>query len=326
MKCETIWSVSVVTTAEAEEAVAELLATRFAPSPSSYTDVETGRVTVSAYSTNPPKSRAGLQRALRLGLGQIKVCGLNVAPGRIKIQKLPRKDWAESWKRHFKAIEIGRRLLVKPSWIRRRPKRGQAVVVLDPGLSFGTGQHPTTEFCLREIVRHHCPERGCRQECTTRNPSDLRALRLKPRPQSRSCLDIGTGSGILAIAAAKLGYSPVDAFDYDPQSVLVARENARRNRVLRQIQIVRADLTKLPRRSAKQYHVVCANLLANLLIAERGRIMARVKPGGVLVIAGILRREFREVQQTYERAGWRLVASQARKEWRSGAFTRVFYP
>lgn len=299
MKPKTIWQVSVMTTAEAEEAVAELLATHFAPSPSSYTDIETGRVTVSAYSTDAPKGRAGLQRALRLGLRQIKACGLNTAPGKITIQKLPRKNWAESWKRHFKAIEIGSRLLVKPSWIRRQPKRGQAVIVLDPGLSFGTGQHPTTEFCLRQIVRQ------------AGNLSQA------------SFLDIGTGSGILAIAAAKLGYAPVHAFDYDPQSVVVACENAKRNHLLRQIKIARTDLTKLPRRSARQYDVVCANLLANLLIAERDRILARVKPDGVLVIAGILKREFAEVERAYGRAGWRLIASKAQKEWRSGAFIQA---
>jgi ribosomal protein L11 methyltransferase len=327
MKRETIWQVSVVTSAEAEEAVAELLAAQFAPSPSSYTDVETGRVTVSAYATKSPTNRAALGRALRSSLKEIKACGLNVAPGKITIHKLPRENWAESWKRHFKAIEIGSRLLVKPSWIHRQPKRGQAVIVLDPGLSFGTGQHPTTEFCLEQIVRRQIlPERG-------RSPSAARAV--QPGPQniapdiasvaaatgdrSRSLLDIGTGSGILAIAAAKLGYASVDAFDYDPQAVLVARENARRNRVADQIKIFRADLTRLPRRSAKQYDVVCANLLANLLIAERDRILARVQPDGVLVIAGILKREFTEVLRTYAAAGWRLVASRARKEWRSGA-------
>lgn len=299
MKRETIWQVSVVTTAEAEDAVAELLATHFAPSPSSYILVETGRVTVSAYSTEAPASRAALLRVLRLGLSQIKACGLNAAPGLVTIQKLPRKNWAESWKRHFKAIEIGWRLLVKPSWIRRQPKRGQALIILDPGLSFGTGQHPTTEFCLRQIAR---------------------CAGVAPR---QSFLDIGTGSGILAIAAAKLGYAPVDAFDFDPQSVRVARENAKRNHVLRQIQITRADLTKLPRRAVRQYDVVCANLLANLLVAERDRILARVKPDGVLVIAGILKREFAEVQRSYERAGWRLIASKVQKEWRSGAFTRA---
>jgi len=298
MKRETIWKTSVITTAEAEEAVAELLASLVAPSPSSYTDVESGHTTVSAYSTTPPKQTTASKRALRSGLNAIKACGLAIGLAKVTIQKLPKENWAESWKRHFKPIEIGRRLLVKPSWIRRPPKRGQAVIVLDPGLSFGTGQHPTTEFCLRALVQH-------RDEF--------------PSP---SLLDIGTGSGILAIAAAKLGYAPVHAFDYDAQSVLVAGENTRTNHVADQIRLTRADLTKLPRHSARQYDLVCANLLANILIAERDRILARVKPEGVLVVAGILKREFGEVQRAYEEAGLNLVTSKIQKEWRSGTFSR----
>jgi len=298
MRRETIWQASVVTSVEAEDAVAELLGNCFAPGPSSYTDVETGHTTVSAYTSTPPKHIPSIKRALCSGLDEIKACGLNLGPGNLTIQKLPRKNWAESWKRHFKPIEIGNRLLLKPSWIRRQPKRGQALIVLDPGLSFGTGQHPTTEFCLRELVKR------------------------RNQPQSQSFLDIGTGSGILAIAAAKLGYAPVHAFDYDPQSVIVARENARKNRVADQIKLTRADLTKLSRRSAKRYDVVCANLLANLLIAERDRILARVNRNGALVVAGILKREFNEVQHAYESSGWRLVASKSQKEWCSGTFVR----
>lgn len=300
MKNQIIWKTSVTTTMEAEDAVAELLAAHVAPSPSAYTDAETGVTMVSAYAITPPKNSAATKRILREGLNAIHACGLAVGPGKITIQKLPRKNWAESWKRHFKPIEIGARLLVKPSWIRRQPRRGQAVIVLDPGLSFGTGQHPTTEFCLRELVR------------SAQLP--------------RSFLDIGTGSGILALAAAKLGYAPVHAFDYDPQSVPVARANAQANHVARQIKFTRADLTKLPRRSAQLYDVVCANLLANLLIAERDRILARMSPDGVLVVAGILKREFAEVVAAYRAAGMILVASLARNEWRSGTFVKGSTP
>jgi ribosomal protein L11 methyltransferase len=133
---------------------------------------------------------------------------------------------------------------------------------------------------------------------------------------------MGTGSGILAISAAKLGYAPVQAFDFDPQCVRVAKANAATNRVGKKIRITRADLTKLPLRSAQQYDIVCANLLADLLIAKRDRILARVKPDGVLVVAGILKREFQEVQTAYETVGWRLVASKTQNEWRSGTFAR----
>jgi ribosomal protein L11 methyltransferase len=324
MKRETIWKTSIATTAEAEDAVAELLATHVAPGPSAYTDVETGVTTVSVYTTTPPKKFPATKNALRSGLAQLKLFGLNIGSGRISLVKLPRENWADSWKRHFPALEIGPALLVKPSWIKRKLKPGQKLVVLDPGLSFGTGQHPTTGFCLQEIVRHSpASDRGRSPSAAHSKAQSSRKIgRATTGSQPRSLLDMGTGSGILAIAAAKLGYAPVHAFDFDPQCVKVSAANARTNRVETKIKITRADLTKLPLRTAKQYDFVCANLLANLLITERDRILARVKPGGVLVVAGILKREFSEVQSVYEAAGWRLMASKSQKEWRSGTFQR----
>lgn len=322
-----VWKIAVTTTTEAEEAVTELLYSIFEIPVSSYTDVETREVTVATYVTEKPfvvpRSRGCVEAeiqtraALKSGLHEIESYGLNIGSGKISCQRVRREDWAESWKRHFRPIEIGPALLIKPSWIRRRPRQGQAVIVLDPGLSFGTGQHPTTSFCLQQLVGHF----GLRvsgselKKRPRRNKSKVEGRRSK-----LSLLDIGTGSGILAIAAAKLGYAPVDAFDFDPESVRIARENARRNGVLRKIHITRRDVTKLALRSAKKYNVICANLISTLLIAERRRILYRLKPGGVLVLAGILDSEFALVQREYERAGLRLIASRTEKEWRSGAF------
>ncbi len=321
-----VWKIAITTTMEAEDAVTELLYGIFEIPVSSYTDVETREVTVATYLAwdrrRPPGkvTPSNLQTAggtpavpgLRKGLKRIAECGLNIGSGKISCQKVRREDWAESWKRHFKPIEIGPALLIKPSWIKRRPRKGQAVIVLDPGLSFGTGQHPTTSFCLRQLAK-------------------LRPKATKPRPFSRlstpdsqpSFLDIGTGSGILAIAAAKLGYAPVDAFDFDPECVRIARENGRKNGVLRKIYITRRDVAKLPQRAEKKYSLICANLISTLLIAERKRILYRLKPDGVLVLAGILNSEFALVQKDYERAGLRLIASKVEKEWRSGAFRRA---
>jgi len=191
-------------------------------------------------------------------------------------------------------------LLVKPSWSKKRPAKNQAVVILDPGLSFGTGQHPTTSFCLDQIARGR-----------------------ENRTQLSAFLDIGTGSGILAIAAAKLGYAPVHAFDFDPDSVRVAKENLRENRVTAQVKLTRGDVTQLPLKPARQFDLVCANLISNLLIAERRRIVNRVKRGGTLVLAGILAVEFVEVERAFADLGLKLMASRVENEWRSGAFCFV---
>jgi ribosomal protein L11 methyltransferase len=296
MKPQTLWKISVSTTAEAEDAVSESLGRIFNSPASTHTDFRTGRITASVFTEAKPIALLKLRFQLKQSLAQLKTFGLAIGPGRIRVEEIRRENWAESWKRHFKPIEIGDALLVKPSWIKRRAKPGQAVVVLDPGLSFGTGQHPTTSFCLRESVR-----------------------RRKPNAQ-QAFLDIGTGSGILAIAAVKLGYAPVHAFDFDPESVRVARANARVNRVQRKLRITRRDLTKLPFAVAQRYDIVCANLISTLLIAERERIVRRLKPSGALVVAGILLAEFSRVRAAFEPFGLRLVASKREKEWASGMF------
>jgi ribosomal protein L11 methyltransferase len=300
VKSKALWKISVVTSTEAEDAISELFLEIFGRTPSSYTDVETREVSVTIYLETKP-ALAATRTALSDGLSRIKSCGLKIGAGKISFEKIRREDWAESWKRHFKPIEIGGALLIKPSWSTRRAKKNQAVVILDPGLSFGTGQHPTTGFCLQQLA-------------------GVANSKLKTQNPKRSFLDIGTGSGILAISAAKLGYSPIEAFDFDPEAVRVARENARRNRVLEKIRIHRADVTKMPLRRAKKYSVVCANLISTLLISERDRIVAALGADGILVLAGILQTEFLQVQRAYEKAGLKLITSRSENEWRSGAF------
>jgi ribosomal protein L11 methyltransferase len=296
MKRKALWRISITTTIEAEEAVTELLGEILGQPASSHFNVETNVSVVSVFVPRKLILAQAIPEQISAGLKRIKSCRLNIGTGKIKISKVRREDWAESWKRHFKAIEIGDALLVKPSWIKKRARKNQAVVILDPGLSFGTGQHATTSFCLREIVRCH--------QAKTR----------------QSFLDIGTGSGILAIAATKLGYKLVHAFDFDREAVRVARANARINQVEAKLKITRDDVTKLSLHPARKYDLVCANLVANLMIAERGKIVAQLNRGGTLVLAGILKVEFTQVQTAFEDFGMKLVASKSENEWRSGSF------
>ena len=291
-----LWRISVTTTLEAEDAVAELMGSVLGEAASSHFNVETQVSVVSVFGPQKLILAPEVRDRLSSGLNRMGRCGLKLGAGKIQSAKVRREDWAESWKRHFKAIEVGKALLIKPSWIRRRPRKNQAVVVLDPGLSFGTGQHATTSFCLRQIVRRH----------SGNTPP--------------SCLDIGTGSGILALAAEKLGYQPVRAFDFDPAAVRVAQANARLNRAGPALKLFQADATRLPLRPSQTYDLVCANLISNLLIAERRRIVAQLKRGGRLVLAGILKSEFATVQTAFEDLGMELAAAKSEKEWRSGSF------
>ena len=296
MKNKSLWQVSITTSLEAEEAVVELLARVFKRAAGVYTNEETKITVASVYcqkrSEWTPKKRAELMKDLK----QMVANGLDVGAGKISLNKVAKEDWSESWKKHFKPIEIGSQLLVKPSWIKRRLKKQQALVVLDPGLSFGTGNHPTTSFCLHEVVKNRRGE------------------------QSQSFLDVGTGSGILSIAAVKLGYKPVVAFDFDPEAIRVARENATLNGVTKQLKVTREDVTKLPAKSSVKYDMICANLISNLLLAEQKKLIGRLKPGGTLVLAGILKEEFPKIEKSFKQAGLKKIRDLADGEWRSGAF------
>jgi len=285
--------VSVATATEAEDALVELLSGVFGVPAAVYADVETGATTANVYVS---KAAVAQVSAVRAGLRVMRESGLDIGPGRCRVRRIKREDWAESWKRHFRALEIGPRLLIKPSWITRKPQPGQAVVVLDPGLSFGTGNHPTTSFCLERIAA------------------------LRRDDESQSLLDAGCGSGILAISAVKLGYRPVEAFDFDPEAVRVARENAAANNVAPRIS--RRDLTRMPLRSSKKFDVVCANLVYDLLVAEREKLVNRLAPRGTLILAGILKEQFAAVERAFAGLGLDPAAERSRGEWKSGAWRR----
>lgn len=300
MKPRSLLRVSVSATPESEEAVTELLLRLLGAQPSSYKDIESGEVTVSAYLDKTAGWNSKARADLRDGLQAIQNAGLDIGAGEIRASRLPPRDWAEAWKRHFRPLLIGRKLLVLPGWIKRKPSPGQKVVVLDPGLSFGTGHHPTTSFCLKELVR---------------------AVR-KNDGGAGSFLDLGSGSGILAIAAAKLGFPRICAVENDAEAVRVARENARKNGVYDRIQFRCTDLRDLTTKSC--HSMVCANLVSDLLIQERHRIVRTIASGGTLVLAGILTEEFAQVARAYEDANAICECREIRREWCSGRFRIIF--
>ena len=146
--------VSVMVGPTAEEPAVALLERVTAEVPGVYADALTGEVTVSVYVPLVDAAVAPLRRRLREALrGASADTGIDFQPAVVRIRRVPDRDWAESWKRHFRPIDLAGRLLVKPTWSRRKPRAGQGVILLDPGLSFGTGQHATTHFCLDQLVR-----------------------------------------------------------------------------------------------------------------------------------------------------------------------------
>lgn len=180
------------------------------------------------------------------------------------VRELPVEDWTEVWKQFFHTEKVSARIWIKPSWEACAAAPSDIVLEIDPGMSFGTGQHGTTRGCLQIMDK-------------------LALIADKP-----TLVDIGCGSGILAIAAAKLGYQDILALDNDPDAVRIAKENAAHNQELDRIDFRVATLgdTALPRR----YDVVVANILADVLIAHSGTLVetVSVNKSARLVLSGIL--------------------------------------
>lgn len=174
------------------------------------------------------------------------------------------EDWANNWKVHFKPVRIGQRLVIKPTWEEYLKQEGDLVIQIDPGMAFGTGAHPTTKMCLEAL------ERICFDAHGGKLPSPV--------------LDVGTGSGVLSIAAALLGAEEIVAVDIDPEAVRVTIENLELNGVADLVAASTTSLEQLP----GGFRVVVANILAEELVRLADELTARVAPGGWLILSGIL--------------------------------------
>jgi len=208
-------------------------------------------------------------------------------------QVTQREDWAEVWKKHFPTFRASRRIVVKPSWEDVRTKPGDVVLEIDPGMTFGTGHHATTQACLSFIDE------------------------LSEELGNVAFLDAGCGSGILSMAAAKLGFQPLAAFDHDPDAVRVARENLRRAGV-DDVVLTCADVaTFSPQR---RFRVVVANILADVLARHAeclaGYVDTAVRPS-YLVLAGILDEQYAGIRVRYEALGLRESAVMRADGWTS---------
>ncbi|HJW22594.1 MAG TPA: 50S ribosomal protein L11 methyltransferase [Candidatus Limnocylindrales bacterium] len=193
-------------------------------------------------------------------LGHLRAFGLRPI-GELRTRVVDEADWAAAWKTNFPVLRVGRRIVVKPTWRRHRAAPEDVVIVLDPGMAFGTGLHPTTRLCLL----------------------GLEALADAGRLDRARVLDVGSGSGILSIAAARLGATSAIALDIDPIAVEASAANARRNRLARRI---RTRLGTLPT-GDPPFDVVVANLVASLLVFLAGAIAAELRPGGSWLVSGI---------------------------------------
>jgi ribosomal protein L11 methyltransferase len=226
--------------------------------------------------------------AVAESLGHLQAFGLG-AIGDLRTRVVHEADWAEAWKAHFPVLRIGRRIVIRPTWRRHRASGDEVVIALDPGMAFGTGLHPTTRLCLAAL--ESVADRG-----------GLEGARV---------LDVGCGSGILAIAAVRLGAASALGLDIDPIAIEATDANARRNRVRRRI---RTRVGSLPS-GERPVALVLANLIAGALIPLAPLLRAELRPGGTLLASGIFVDREAEVAEAFVEAGLLVAARLAEGDW-----------
>lgn len=214
-----------------------------------------------------------------------------ISSAKISWELVQEQDWSASWKKHFLPFAITTGLVIVPSWEQYEPKEGEQLLVMDPGMAFGTGHHDTTSFSL-EFIREALIEQKGRTE--------------------KRLLDVGTGTGILGMAALLFGLERVVAIDNDPDAVAAAKENIARNGMEGQMEVSLTPLAAL----AGEYELVVANIVHDVLVALADELVARVAPGGSLILSGILRGvQEKNIITVFTAKGFLLKKCRAGEEW-----------
>ena len=239
----------------------------------------------------PARDPAAAERAAAEAgeaLGHLQAFGLRPI-GALSTRIVHEADWAEAWKAHFPVLRVGRRIVIKPTWLEHAPADEDVVLDLDPGMAFGTGLHPTTRLCLAAL--EGLAERGL-----------VTGARV---------LDVGCGSGILAIAAAKLGASSVLGIDTDPIAVEATHANADRNELGGRVAARGGSLPS----GDDRWDLILANLIASVLIELAPALATELRPGGALLASGIFVDRAGEVRAAFAAAGLETTARHDEGDW-----------
>jgi len=239
----------------------------------------------------PSRARAVTLRLLRARVRGLARYGLDSGRSSVACRTVEIGRWARAWRKAMRPVHLGR-LIIAPTWARVPPRPGRIVVRIDPGMAFGSGAHPSTRLCLRALLRY-----------------------LRPADRARGTVaDVGTGSGVLAIAAARLGAAQVRARDIDPEAVAIARANVRANGVAGRVSVVRGSGVGNPPVPAA---LIVANIVADTIIPMLPEARARLAPGGLFIGSGIVADRLDEVLAAAGACGFRRVEVLASGEWRA---------
>ena len=242
-------------------------------------------VTVSAYYADDEKLQDRLKQ-IESELAAVEERIGSYRFGNIRFRSLSEKDWANEWKQYFHVTHVGESLVIKPSWEEYTPKEGEHVIKIDPGMAFGTGTHHTTNMCMARLE--------------------------KVLPANAEVFDVGTGSGILAIAAALLGAKSVKAVDIDAVAVRVARENIADNGLEDKIEVKEGDLL---RGTEGQADVIIANIIADIIIMLLKDIPGKLKDDGIFLASGIISDRRADVEAAAAEVGMKVDHVDERGGW-----------
>ncbi len=208
-------------------------------------------------------------------------------PGTLKVTtaETEQTDWSENWKKYYKPFRAGKRLVIKPTWEKWEKREGDLVVEMDPGMAFGTGTHETTALCVEMIEEYY---------------------------RGGAFLDVGTGSGILAICAGLLGAEDITAVDIDPDAVQTARENVEKNGLKGRVDVREGDLIKGLSRS---FDFAAANILAPIVCLLCAPLFDHLTGGSTFICSGILTEQEDTVQKALTDSGYLILEVRRRKDW-----------
>ncbi|MDO4943684.1 MAG: 50S ribosomal protein L11 methyltransferase [Ruminococcus sp.] len=251
-----------------------------------------------------PENAQGLENleAVKLELKALKGRDAENKFGRLEyeLKNVKEEDWANNWKQYFKPLCIGEKLLIKPSWEKAAPDEKRKILEIDPASSFGTGQHNTTQLCL---------------ELLEKNISDGDRI-----------LDLGCGSGILSIGGILLGAKSAAAVDIDENSVKIAKENAAKNNIPEDVYTAYCgniiEDKELVSKLGTGYDLLCANIVADVLIGMSGSFSGFIRDGGTLIVSGIIDSRKDEVLDVIKAQGFKLNEIREKEDWAAASFTK----
>lgn len=224
---------------------------------------------------------------IKESVNQLSTFNIDLGLNKITVSEINEEEWATAWKKYYKPVKVSNRITITPTWETYEPVSDQELIIeLDPGMAFGTGTHPTTVMCIQLL------------EQVVKDGDQI--------------MDVGCGTGVLSIAAAKLGASHVDALDLDEVAVQSAKINTKLNKVHQQVQVRQGNL--LDDGKADQ-DLIVANILAEVIVTFTEDAYRLTKPGGKFIVSGIISQKRDMVKDSLEQAGWKIVESIEMEDW-----------